>query len=169
MELVVLKNKEVGQFVLYQKISLKKMTTFSEKKYKSQKTHEIASAICALLNTGGGRLRINCDEESVRRITVYVRMIEQYVTEMIGILKMAELTEIQVNRREIIINVKQSRNVVTITYNMYLPSKSQVTLVPATTYVQGVREVLDKRVIDNCVIIGSHQTVFRKGTESGLY
>ena len=163
--------EKITQHVLQLGISPTQMTINVEKKYKFAKMNEIISAVCALFNSGGGKVVINLDSTaSTQDIDTCIRMIEQRIVEMVGITTMVSHTTFEVNTRRIILYVQQASELVSVNYNLYLPSERQVIAVPATEPSEEIKKAVQGKIVrEKTVPIGSHTKEFVKGRNSDLH
>lgn len=143
-----------------------------EKKYKAAKMKEILSAVCALLNSGGGKLELFLDSNPNKRLVdTCIRMIEQRIREIIGVTVMAMQVKFQVNAREIILTIPAASEFISVNYNLYLPSERQVISVPATEPTQKIKKIIRRRTV--CYTLADYQTKldtikFVKDRHSGI-
>ena len=147
----------------------------NNKKYKEKVVKEIITAICAMLNTNGGKLVIHIETDlnipgesspSVKTAIV-IRIVEQSMISIIGLNQTVSKINFTEEEQSIIILVQKSESLVTTNYNLYLPSQSQVVQVyPWET--QNMDNIFHRRIIENPVQHGSHCKVFHKGEHCGF-
>ena len=153
-------------------ISPVKVTSSAKKAFKESKTKEIISAICALLNSDGGKLVMHVREDSAQEwfVTDSIRKIEQCLVEIVGCSTMVSNISLEKSDQKIVFSVKKSSFLITVNYNLYLPSQTQVISIPSTEAIENVKGViLNKRETVNVVKIGSHMKKFVKDQNSGLH
>ncbi len=138
----------------------------NQKKSKDFVNQKILPAVCALLNSEGGTIQIT-------EITLDIRSIEQAVTKITG--EAACSTSVEVKRvanaegdYEILVNVKKSKKFITVNYNLYRPTQKQILAIPATDDRDAIRSVLQRSIVENCVLKGSHSNNFVVGKNATL-
>jgi hypothetical protein len=138
----------------------------NQKKSKDFVNQKILPAVCALLNSEGGTIQIT-------EITLDIRSIEQAVTKITG--EAACSTSVEVKRvanaegdYRILVNVKKSKKFITVNYNLYRPTQKQILAIPATDDRDAIRSVLQRSIVENCVLKGSHSNNFVVGKHATL-
>lgn len=104
---------------------------------------KVVSHVCAFLNSSGGDLIIAFPSQKYesKDLDQPVRLIEQWINNLVGTVTMSQKVKIEVEPQRIVINIKGCYNLVTVDYNMFLPSHSQVNRVlPIETLekIQGI-------------------------------
>lgn len=102
------------------------------------------NAICALLNSHeGGMLVLRYERAPPKQHVVEcVRMIEQRVKDLTSCTTVANLT-LDVRPQQLLIMVKNSTHLITMNYNLHLPSESQVMSLPPSEPIQNVEQILN--------------------------
>ena len=98
-------------------------------------------------------------------------MLEQSMISIIGLNQTVSNINFKEDKESIVILVKKSDSIslVTTNYNLYLPSQSQVVQVSPLEPLEKVNEdIMNRKVVQEPVQLGSHCTIFLKGTNSGL-
>lgn len=134
------------------------------KKIKAQ----VVSNVCALLNSNGGDLIIAFPDETckIRDLEEPVKRMEQWISNLIGITIMSKNVELKVEPRQILIVVKSSYDLVTVDYNMFLPSHAQVNQVLPIETLEKIKDVLfGKEMLTSSNELPAVQQVFIKGEE----
>ena len=105
---------------------------------------QVTSNVCALLNSNGGDLIVAFPNQSyeIEDLDQPVRVIEQWINTLIGTITMLKKVQIEVKPHQIVINIKGSYNLITIDYNMYLPSHTQINRVLPVETLQKVQDIL---------------------------
>ena len=135
-----------------------------EKKFISNK---IIPAVCALLNSDGGMIKII-------DIALDLRSIEQMVIDLIGVSALHAYVrfkeeDIATDDYKILIKVKKSEQFVTVKYNLCLPTQKQIPVVGTTDYICLIRRLLQRNIVEDFVANGSHQKVFVVQEQSKLH
>jgi hypothetical protein len=147
--------------------------TSANKKYKEQKLNEIIIAICAMLNSDGGNVVLHneCDCEKCKssQMSLVVRMLEQSMISIIGLYQTVSNINFKEDKESIVIFIKKADSLITTNYNLYLPSQSQVVQVFPWESLEKVKhDIINRKVVQEPVHLGSHWTKFVKDTNSGL-
>lgn len=148
-------------------ITLEMKNSQSSRVYKDNVLKKIVSVICALLNTNGGKVAVNYSEKSENsNLLSVVRTIEQSIMNLIGSLQTIKLIQFHNDVNRLIIHVKRyGTTLVTVNYNLYLPSQTQV--VGLTSFQDSLtvikEQILDRKIIEDPVRINTHQREFYKG------
>ena len=159
------KRRHVEISVCPTKISIK-----TERKYKERKMKDILSSICALQNGDGGVLALHYEKTPPKHhIVDCVRMIEQRVKEITSCTTVANLT-LDVGPQRLFINVQKSNHPITISYNLHLPSESQVMTLSPSEPIGNIKQILHKHHNGNngAMERQSHIHHFVKGQDSKL-
>ena len=162
--------KGMSQNVIRISISPTQVATNTEKRYRTAKMKEIISTVCALLNSGGGLLELLHDRDVPKQhIDALIRRIERCVVEMIGITSMTLFINFEVNPQGIILHIQEARKLVSVNYNLYLPSKRQVVALPATEPTNEINKIIQRKTLEeNSPHIGSHLRRFVIGQKTDL-
>ncbi|XP_028404166.1 uncharacterized protein LOC114526839 [Dendronephthya gigantea] len=133
--------------------------------YKKQKKQEIVNAICALLNSNGGKVEIRGEETEGNLLSTTIlhsltRMFEQSLVSRFG----AQINESFINfeykhEKIIAISVTKADFLVTFKYNLYFTTKTQVEIIDN---VRNALKIINERFVDQPVQLGSHQKTFHK-------
>lgn len=148
-------------------ISPAQMTrTHTEKKDREENVKKIVSSTCALINSGGGTLRIRLQNVLGRQYADILRMIEQRMIDIMGSASMITNIKFEIRPNEIILCANDSTQVISLSYNLYLPSQTQVMALPPTEPIEKVKEIIRAGNMEsprNYQQIGSHCRQFLKG------
>ena len=146
----------------------------SNKKYKEELLKAILIAICAMLNSNGGRVVLyydtcKCDLVAYR-VSLLIRILEQTLIATIGSNQTVSNVYFKPDKEKIIILVKKVDCQITINYNLYLPSQSQVVQVFPWEPLEKVKDdVITRKVVQEPVQLGSHHKRFLKGEICGFH
>ncbi len=138
----------------------------NKKKSKDFINQHILPAVCALLNCDGGTIQIT-------EITLDIRSIEQAVSKITGEAAYSTSVNVKLKRDykgdyRVLVDVKKSKKFITVNYNLYLPTQKQILAIPATDNRDIIRSVLDRSIVENCVLKGSHLNNFVMGKNATL-
>ena len=128
----------------------------------------VVSNVCALLNSNGGDLIIDFPNQTyrLRDLEEPVKRIEQWISNLIGITMMSKNVKLKVKPHQILIVVKGSYDLVTVDYNMFLPSHAQVNQVLPIETLEKIQTVLfGKEMLTKSNELPAVQQVFIKGEE----
>ena len=142
------------------------------KRYKEEILKEITAAICAMLNSNGGKAVVNVDGDSnaisESKISQIIRTVEQYLEKIIGT-KISSAINIKVEEETVTISVEKANSLITVDYHLYWPSQTQVIQVtPLETQETVKNEILNRNIVDEPVLLGSHVKKFINSKQSGL-
>lgn len=128
-----------------------KISAKTEKKYKEKKMKEIMDAVCGLLNTNGGELCLTFDRDPPNKhVTDCIRMIEQRLKELTACSTVSDLT-VSILPQKLNITLTNSTHLITLNYNLYLPSECQVMLLPSSEPKERIRQILQgRKMIGKC-------------------
>ena len=161
--------KTTGTCQTTHKLSLGKFR--KNKNYKKEILKEIIAAICAMLNTNGGKVVINIDADSnisVSQMSSMVRTAEQHLETIIGT-NIASHTNFKEDKETVNISVKKADSLITVDYHLYLPSQTQVIQVPPSDSQEKVKNnIVDRNAVDEPVQLESHEKTFFENKECGL-
>ena len=132
---------------------------------------KVISHVCAFLNSNGGDLVIafSSQKYETKDLDQPVRTIEQWINSLIGTVTMSKKIKIAVEPQHIVINIKGSYSLITVDYNMFLPSHSQVNRVMPIETLEKIQEIIFG---ENMTSVGrdlpSSQQIFVKDEEIKL-
>ena len=141
-----------------------------KQKYKEEIMKNIIVAACAMLNSNGGKVVINiqgCNDISVSQMSSLVRRIEQNLITIIGT-NITEYVNCEEEEKTITMFVDKADSLITINYNLYLPSKTQVNQILPSESQDRIKEILSRRVVEEPVQCESHRKFFSKGKGCGF-
>jgi hypothetical protein len=143
----------------------------NNKKYKEQLLQEIIAAICAMLNSNGGKvvLHIETDGNDVpvegspfSKMSLVIRILEQSLISIIGSHQTISKMNFAEDKESIVVLIKKANSLIT-NYNLYLPSQTQVILVSPLEPLETVKnDIINRRVVLEPVQLGSHCQIFLK-------
>lgn len=94
------------------------------KKYKDQKTKEIVSTFCAVLNSQGGRVTFELRSGSTSDVQNLKRAIEQQLSDLLGFSAMRDhINLVSSKTEELMYIVDGVYSLCTMSYNLYVPSE----------------------------------------------
>ena len=150
----------------------------NNQRYKEQIVREILAAICAMLNSNGGKVVIDFETDSNEttvegfpssQMSSVIRILEQSMISIIGIRQTSSNINFTEDKESIIILVKKVDSLITINYNLYLPSQKEVVKVSPLEPKEKVKDyIINRKVILEPVQAGSHCQVFRKDAICGI-
>ena len=148
------------------------------KRYKEEIIHEIIAAICAMLNSNGGKVVIDIETDSnetpvedapFSQISLVTRILEQSMISIIGKIQSVSNIDFQENKEGLLIFVKKTDSLITTNYNLYLPSQTQVLQVsPLEPKIKVKDDIMNRKVVVEPVQIGSHCQIFSKDAICGF-
>ena len=150
----------------------------SNKKYKEDLLHEIVAAICAILNSNGGKVTIQFDTHSsipvdeviFSQISNVIRILEQHMMSIIEKCQTISKIDFSQYKDSMIISIKKADSLVTVNYHLYLPSQEQVVAVSPSEQLENIKnDVMYRKVIQDPVQLGSHCQLFRKDKNCGFH
>ena len=140
--------------------------------YKEQIVREIVAAICAMINSNGGKVLIDFETDSnetpaggspFSQISLVIRILEQSMISIIGLHQTISNINFREDNESKIILVKKVDSLITINYNLYLPSQKQVAKVSPLEPKEKVKDdIINRKVILEPVQTGSHCQIFHK-------
>ena len=138
----------------------------ADKKYKKVILDEIIAAICAMLNSNGGKvvihLGIRSDEISLSQLSLVIRIVEQQLIKIIGP-NITRNVDFKEDNQTVTIFVRKADSLITIDYHLYFPSQTQVVQVPPSQPMEKVKnEIVQRKIVDEPVQQGSHCKIFQK-------
>ena len=150
----------------------------NNKRYKEKIIQEIKVAICAMLNSNGGKAVIDFETDSnetpaggspFSQMLLVIRILEQSMISIIGLHQTISNIDFREDNESIIILVKKVDSPITINYNLYLPSQTQVVQVSPLEPKEKVKDyIINRKVILEPVQTGSHCQIFRKDAICGI-
>ena len=150
----------------------------NNKRYKEQIVREIPAAICAMLNSNGGKVVIDFETDSNEttvegfpssQMSSVIRILEQSMISIIGMRQTSSNINFTEDKESILILVKKVDSLITINYNLYLPSQTQVVQVSPLEPKEKVKDyIINRKVILEPVQTGSHCQIFRKDAICGI-
>lgn len=106
---------------------------------------KVMPSICALLNSGGGRLWLQFEEElSWTDIDGCLRMIEQRVRNITSVGTVSDLI-VAKSSHEFVIVIPASCRLVTLNHNIYLPDECEVVSLPPSEPVETIKNIIQGR------------------------
>jgi tetratricopeptide (TPR) repeat protein len=105
---------------------------------------QVICNVGALLNSNGGVLVIAFPGQTyqTKDLDQPSRVIEQWIKNLIGTAMMSKKIKFHVAPHQISINVKGSCNLITVDYNMFLPSRTEVNRVLQVENLDTIRDIL---------------------------
>ena len=121
----------------------------SEKAYRERQLTTIVPIICALLNSDGGNLNMEFEDDLILRNETYgiLRMIEQRLVDIIGSCLFHDKVRIlKKNAKQFVFMVDSSQSLCTVDYNIYLPTQSQVIPISPWEHPERVKAILNREI-----------------------
>ena len=149
----------------------------NNKKYKEQLLHKIIVAVCAMLNSNGGKVVIDFETDRndisfvgsfFSQMSLAIRILEQYMISIIGLYQTISKMNFREDKNSIIILIKKADSLLTINYNLYLPSDTQVVEMSPLETLENVKDIINREAIPNPVELGSHFQIFFKDRYCGF-
>ena len=150
----------------------------NNKKYKEQIVRAIIAAICAMLNSNGGKVVVDIETwgkdipvggTPFSQIALIIRILEQSMISIIGIHQTISHINFRETAESIVIFVKKIDSLITTNYNLYLPSQTQVVQVSPWEHKEKVKDIINRKVVVEPVQVGSHCQMFCKNTICGIH
>jgi hypothetical protein len=134
-----------------------------DKKYKGEIVKEIIAAICARLNSNGGKVVISVEDSSPQTSGV-IRVLEQFIISAIGLNQtVSKINFSEGDAGSIIVSVGKADSLITTNYNLYLPSQTQVVAVPSLQPIGEIKDdIINRKVVFEPVQRGTHCKNFMK-------
>ncbi|XP_028394765.1 uncharacterized protein LOC114518928 isoform X3 [Dendronephthya gigantea] len=131
------------------------------KKYKEQKLKEIISAICAMLNTYGGKVVLYNELKCAlaEHSPLVVRILEQSMISIIGVNQTVSNISFQKKNSCLVISVKKVDYLITTNYHLYLPSETQVAQVSPLESLKYVKDIINNKGVSERL---EHEKQFKK-------
>ncbi len=150
----------------------------NNKRYKEKILQEIIVAICAMLNSNGGKVVIHVETDnndipvegsSFSQMSLVIRILEQSMISIIGAHQTISNINFKTDQESIVVSVKKADFVITTNYNLYLPSQTQVVIVSSVESPEHVKDIMKRKVVLEPVQLGSHCTIFPKDKNCGFH
>ncbi len=151
----------------------------NNKRYKEQTLQEIIAAICAMLNTSGGKVVIvfnaDCNDilvegSSFSRMSLVMRILEQSLISIIGLHQIRRKINVRYDKDSIVLFIKKGDFLITTNYNLYLSTEALVVKVPLVELPGYVRDdIMNRKVVLEPVQLGSHCKIFLKDKNCGFH
>ena len=146
-----------------------------EKKCCEDKLNESIRAVCALLNSNGGVLRLRSARKEVFNFDKLIRKFEQRLKELVGCIESCKNFEVlsrtlDENCTEVAFGITSSGTFRTVNYKLYLPQETQVNLIAPNESLTNIRSILKGPRVIECeelIRLGSHRNAFVKGQNIG--
>ena len=135
---------------------------------------EIIAAICAMLNSNGGKVVIHVETDSndipvegsaSSQMSPVIRILEQSMISIIGVPETISKISFINDDESIVISVENTDYLITTNYNLYLPSQTQVNHLSPMERTEKVKDILNRKIVPQPVQLGSHCQMFRKDNE----
>jgi hypothetical protein len=148
----------------------------NNKKYKGKIIQEIIVVICAMLNSNGGKVVIHIDADwengkptGILQMSSVIRILEQSMISIIGLRQTILKIDFEA-KDSIVISIEKADSLITINYNLYLPSETQVVQVSPLEPLENVQHIIiNRKVVMKPVQLGSHCKIFLKGKPCGFH
>ena len=138
-------------------LSVKKMK--SEKAYRESQLTVIVGIICALLNSDGGQLNIEFEDDTILGDAAngILRTIEQRLIDING--SCVYYAKVKMRKRnvkkQLVFMVDSSQSLCTMNYNLYLPTDRQVISISPWETPETIKAILNREVrhqeqFENC-------------------
>lgn len=145
------------------------------KKIGDAKLNEVMQAVCGLLNSNGGVLKLCSTPKDCFDFDKLLRKFEQRLLELVGRFESCEKFEVlsfaaNNAHTELVFGIKGSDTFCTMSYNLYVPQETQVNLLAPTEQLKNVRRILRGTRLVECeqlIKVGSHRKVFIDGENIG--
>lgn len=143
----------------------------SQASYKTCQLQLIISCICALLNSGGGKLKLCITGTPSRKeLSGCFRIIEQKIQEFTTCAEVVSNLIWKECGDKIVINVESTDRLFTVEYNFFVPGHTQVLRLPPSQ-PEYIRKMIqfNKKILQTATEINSHQKCFVKGEVTELH
>lgn len=161
------------------KLSWQKTYTIENEK---QKLRETVAAVQAMLNGRGGQVILDITTQEISQLISvlraktktkikhdFIRKIEQQLGRTAGIHITSTNVNFKVHTNKIMVDVLESSNTIINSYNLFLPTKTQVVVVNPLEPLERIQnDILQRKIVENETRLGSHCKIFTKGRDSGL-
>lgn len=147
----------------------------TDKKFCEHKLNETIQAVCALLNSDGGILRLGSATKEAFNFDKMIRKIEQRVKELVGCFESCKNFEVLSSTfdekcTEVVFRIASSETIRTVNYHLYIPHETQVNLIAPTEPLKNIRSILNGPRVIECeelIKLRSHRNAFIKGQNIG--
>ena len=151
------------------------------KTYKEEKLKEIMAAICAMLNTNGGKvvILIKIDESvpvqgsAFSLVSSVIRTLGQSLTNIIGLNQAISKTKWKYDEEKITLLIEKTNSLITTSYSLYLSNQKEVVHVSPSCLSEPpesvVRDIISRKKVEEPVRLYSHCRQFFKGKHCGLH
>ena len=156
---------------------LKSYTVENEK----QKLRDTVVTVQAMLNGRGGQVRLDISTKEISQLVFpskakakimysFIRKIEQQLGRTAGIQITSTNINFKVYTNKIIVEVKKASEIIIMnSYNLFLPTKTQVVVVNPLESLKRIRnDILQRKIVQIETRLGSHCKIFVKGRDCGL-
>ena len=143
----------------------------NNKRYKEHILQEIIAAICAMLNSSGGKVVLHIDTDSndilvggspSSQMSPVIRILEQSMISIIGTRAITKMN-FKTDQKSIVVSVKKADFLATTNYNLYLPSEANVVTVSTVESPEHFKDdIMNRKVVLEPVQLGSHCKIFLK-------
>ena len=143
----------------------------NNKKYKEQTLQEIIAAICAMLNSSGGKVVLHVETDSkdipvegfpFSQMLSVIRILEQSMISIIGTRAITKMN-FKTDQKSIVVSVKKADFLATTNYNLYLPSEANVVTVSTVESPEHFKDdIMNRKVVLEPVQLGLHCKIFPK-------
>ena len=144
----------------------------ANKRYKKVILDQIIAAICAMLNSNGGKVVIHLGthsgEISLSELSLVIRIVEQHLIKIIGP-NITQNVDFKEDNQTVTIFVRKADSLITIDYHLYFPCQTQVVQVPPSQPMEKVKnEIVKRKIVHEPVQQGSHCKIFQKDKICGF-
>ena len=160
------------------KLSCLKSYTIENEK---QKLRDTVVTVQAMLNGRGGQVRLDISTKEISQLVFpskakakitnsFIRKIEQQLGRTAGIQITSTNINFKVYTNKIIVEVKKASEIIIMnSYNLFLPTKTQVVVVNPLESLKRIRnDILQRKIVQIETRLGSHCKIFVKGRDCGL-
>ena len=138
------------------------------KNYKEKILKEIIVAVCAMLNSNGGKVTIDFDTDSsipvegfsFSQVSLVIRILEQSIISIIGLHQTITKVNFRHDGNSVIIFVKKADSLVTSYSNLYLPSTKQVVQVSSQELPKVYNGLINRKNVLQPLQADSHCDMF---------
>ncbi len=137
----------------------------NNKRYKEQVLQEIIAAVCAMLNSNGGKLVIHMETDSndipvegfpFSKMSLVIRILEQSMISIISGTRTISNINLKTDQESTVVSVKKVDFLTTTNYNLYLPSQTQVVFVSPVESLEHVKnDIMNRKIVPQPVQLGS--------------
>ena len=165
----------------YIRVSIQLKCLKSEKiENEKAKLKETISAIHAMLNSGGGEVKLNLTtQQNTSQLLInvpqtkikhsFTRKIEQCLTKTAGSIIISDDIKVKYYINSIIVTVKKADTIIINRYNLYLPTQTQAVLInPLQPTQRVINSIVRRKGVQNRTKFGCHCKQFVKGQKSHL-